>query len=173
MPLSQGVLKVNLGIPIIVLCNKIDIIHQTGEKAKILQENLDFIQMHLREYSLLYGASVMFTSAKARESKNLDTLYQYINHRLYDKIKFAKKAQIVEKDELFIPTGFDSLNLIKQLQSGSVMMTGPDGQPLGAQGELYGVLKGGLKKHHVSKFDMQFSCEPLVPGGCPSQDLEY
>ena len=130
MPLSQGVLKVNLGIPIIVLCNKIDIIHQTGEKAKILQENLDFIQMHLREYSLLYGASVMFTSAKARESKNLDTLYQYINHRLYDKIKFAKKAQIVEKDELFIPTGFDSLNLIKQLQSGSVMMTGPDGQPL-------------------------------------------
>ena len=43
MPLSQGVLKVNLGIPIVVLCNKIDIIHQTGEKAKILQENLDFI----------------------------------------------------------------------------------------------------------------------------------
>ena len=130
MPLSQGVLKVNLGIPIVVLCNKIDIIHQTGEKAKILQENLDFIQMHLREYSLLYGASVMFTSAKARESKNLDTLYQYINHRLYDKIKFAKKAQIVEKDELFIPTGFDSLNLIKQLQSGSTLMTSPDGQPL-------------------------------------------
>ena len=130
MPLSQGVLKVNLGIPIVVLCNKIDIIHQTGEKAKILQENLDFIQMHLREYSLLYGASVMFTSAKARESKNLDTLYQYINHRLYDKIKFAKKAQIVEKDELFIPTGFDSLNLIKQLHSGSTLMTSPDGQPL-------------------------------------------
>ena len=130
MPLSQGVLKVNLGIPIVVLCNKIDIIHQTGEKAKILQENLDFIQMHLREYSLLYGAAVMFTSAKARESKNLDTLYQYINYRLYDKIKFAKKAQIIEKDELFIPTGFDSLNLIKQLQSGSAFMNGPDGQPL-------------------------------------------
>lgn len=27
MPLGEGVLKVNLGIPIIVLCNKIDIIH--------------------------------------------------------------------------------------------------------------------------------------------------
>ena len=27
MPLGEGILKVNLGIPIIVLCNKIDIIH--------------------------------------------------------------------------------------------------------------------------------------------------
>ena len=26
---------------------------------------------------------------------------------------------------------------------------------------------------HFSKFDVQFSREPLVPGGCPSQDLEY
>lgn len=43
MPLGEGVLKVNLGIPIIVLCNKVDIIHQNNEKAKLLQENLDFI----------------------------------------------------------------------------------------------------------------------------------
>ena len=27
MPLGEGILKVNLGIPIIVVCNKIDIIH--------------------------------------------------------------------------------------------------------------------------------------------------
>ena len=33
--------------------------------------------------------------------------------------------------------------------------------------------KGWPKKSHVSKFDMQFSREPLVPGGCPSHDLEY
>jgi len=31
--------------------------------------------MHLREYCLLYGATVMFTSSKPRESRNLDTLY--------------------------------------------------------------------------------------------------
>lgn len=43
MPLGEGVLKVNLGIPIVVLCNKVDIIYQSGEKAKLLQENLDFI----------------------------------------------------------------------------------------------------------------------------------
>jgi len=97
MPLGEGVLKVNLGIPIVVLCNKVDIVHQSGEKAKLLQENLDFIQMHLREYCLQYGATVMFTSAKQKESRNLDTLYQYINHRLYG-FGFATKPQIVEKD---------------------------------------------------------------------------
>ena len=43
MPLGEGVLKVNLGIPVIVVCNKVDIIHMSGEKAKLLQENLDFI----------------------------------------------------------------------------------------------------------------------------------
>lgn len=75
MPLPEGVLKVNLGIPIIIVCNKIDIILQTGQKAKLLQENLDYIQMHLREYSLQYGATVVFTSAKTKETKNLYTLY--------------------------------------------------------------------------------------------------
>ena len=70
----------------------------------------------------------MFTSAKQRESKNLDTLYQYINHRLYS-FNFAVKPQIVEKDELFIPAGFDSLTLIQNLGAGNnaAMTTGPDG----------------------------------------------
>ena len=122
-------LKVNLGIPIIVVCNKIDIMYNQGEKAKLLQENLDFIQMNLREYSLLYGASVLFTSSKQRESKNLDTLYQYLNHRLYS-FSFTKKPQIIEKDELFIPSGFDSLNLIQSLAKGNVLTQGSDGQPL-------------------------------------------
>ena len=34
-------------------------------------------------------------------------------------------------------------------------------------------LKGGHKKTPLSKFHVQFSYEPLVPGGCPSQDLMY
>lgn len=129
MPLGDGVLKVNLGIPIIVICNKIDIIHQTGEKSKLLQENLDFIQMHLREYCLLYGATVMFTSSKQKESRNLDTLYQYLGHRLYN-FNFTQKTQIIEKDELFIPSGFDSLNLIRSLEKGNMLTQGSDGKPL-------------------------------------------
>ena len=34
-------------------------------------------------------------------------------------------------------------------------------------------IKGGAKNPPFSKFDIQFSHEPLVSGGCPSQDLEY
>lgn len=41
--LGEGILKVNLGIPIIVVCNKIDLLSAQGEKAKFLEENLDFI----------------------------------------------------------------------------------------------------------------------------------
>ena len=82
--------------------------------------------MHLREYCLQYAATVMFTSSKPRESKNLDTLYQYLNHRLYD-FSFDRKPQIVEKDELFIPAGFDSLTLIRELCAGNSMLIGPDG----------------------------------------------
>ena len=126
MPLGEGVLKVNLGIPIIVVVNKIDIMYQQSDKGKLLQENLDFIQMNLREYCLLYGASVLFTSSKNRESKNLDTLYQYLNHRLYD-LSFTQKPQIVQKDELFIPSGFDSLNLIQSLAKGNLLTQSQDG----------------------------------------------
>ena len=85
--------------------------------------------MHIREKALKYGATVMFTSSKPKESKNLDTLYQYINHRLYG-FNFAVKPQIVEKDLLFIPSGFDSLNLIRDLCKSNVLTQGPDGQPL-------------------------------------------
>lgn len=42
MPLGEGVLKVNLGIPIIVVCNKIDLLVR-GEKAQYLESNIDFI----------------------------------------------------------------------------------------------------------------------------------
>jgi hypothetical protein len=42
LALGEGVLKVNLGIPIIVVCNKVDLLIH-GEKAKYLAENMDFI----------------------------------------------------------------------------------------------------------------------------------
>ena len=41
------------------------------------------------------------------------------------------------------------------------------------QDGLYLSNKGLSKKTPFSKFDVQFSREPLVPGGCPSQDLVY
>ena len=42
IPLPEGVLKVNLGIPIIVVCNKSDLM-MMGPRSKLLMENIDFI----------------------------------------------------------------------------------------------------------------------------------
>lgn len=81
LALGDGVLKVNLGIPIVVVCNKIDLLIH-GEKAKFLAENMDFIQKSVREYALQYGATVIFTSTLA--NKNLSTYYQYMMHRIYN-----------------------------------------------------------------------------------------
>ena len=51
MDLPEGCLKVNLGIPIIVVVNKVDLLLH-GDKKAFLEENFDFIQKHIREYSL-------------------------------------------------------------------------------------------------------------------------
>lgn len=109
IPLPEGCLKVNLGIPIIVICSKVDLL-QHGEKKVLLEQNLDFIQKHIREYCLQFGATVIFTSATA--NRNLDVLYQYILHRLYN-FDFIFKPEIVERDAVFLPAGFDSPNLIE------------------------------------------------------------
>ena len=42
MPLGEGVLKMNLGIPIIVVCSKADLIKR-GDKSALLESNMDFI----------------------------------------------------------------------------------------------------------------------------------
>lgn len=111
MDLPEGVLTVNLGIPIIVCCSKIDLLLH-GDKADLLEGNLDFIQKHIRQYSIQYGASVIFTSQNTLT--NVETLYKYLLHRIYD-TEFPHKSELNKKDSLFIPTGFDSLNLINEL----------------------------------------------------------
>lgn len=71
----------------------------------------------------------MFTSAKTNQDKNLDTLYQYILSRIYD-FDFYGKPQQLEKDLLFIPSGFDSLNLVKELCRGDIYTQAADGSEL-------------------------------------------
>lgn len=125
IPLPEGCLKVNLGIPILVIVNKVDLLLH-GDKKSYLEENFDFIQKNIREYSLQYGASVIFTSANA--NRNLNVTYQYLLHRLYD-MGLTQRSEVIERENLFIPAGFDTPNLIQELVKGS-MMVGPTGEPL-------------------------------------------
>lgn len=60
LPLPDGVLTSNLGIPIVVVCHKIDLLTR-GEKGQALEQNIDFIQKNVRSYCLAYGAALIFT----------------------------------------------------------------------------------------------------------------
>lgn len=58
---------------------------------------------------ILDGASTIYCNTK--QNVNLQLLYEYITHRLYD-FKFTYKPNIIEKDAYFIPAGYDSLPLL-------------------------------------------------------------
>uniref|UniRef100_A0A8B9HEG1 Dynein light intermediate chain n=1 Tax=Astyanax mexicanus TaxID=7994 RepID=A0A8B9HEG1_ASTMX len=105
LPLGENTLTHNLGIPLVVVCTKCDAISTLEKEHDYRDEHLDFIQSHIRRFCLQYGASLLYTSMK--ENKNLDLLYKYLVHRLYG-FPFNFPAQVVEKDSVFIPSGWDN-----------------------------------------------------------------
>lgn len=115
----------NLGVPIVICINKSDFL-LNGNLKPLLEENFDFIQRHVREYALQFGASVIFTSAS--QKRNLDVWYQYLVHRLYNSDNIFG-PEVHERDTLFVPAGFDSQNLIEKLTEGT-MQKGIDGANL-------------------------------------------
>jgi len=52
MELGEGVLKVNLGMPLIIICTKSDAI-QNNEKAMFNEQALDVLTRHIRTSALL------------------------------------------------------------------------------------------------------------------------
>lgn len=50
-------------------------------------------------------------------------------HRIYN-FEFPYPANIVDKDSIFIPSGFDSLKQIEALKKGIRGVVGPDGLPM-------------------------------------------
>lgn len=109
LPLKEGVLKTNFGIPLLFLVNKSDIVSQTGERKRF-DEDSEFIMKHIRSLALSYGATIIYVSTK--QNINLNVLYEYILHRIY-KFEFRHKPNIMDKDSYFIPSGYDSLTILK------------------------------------------------------------
>jgi len=110
MPLKDGVLEINLGIPIVIVVNKSDVISQPGEK-KFYEENSDFILKHLRQTAIPYGASIIYASGK--ENINLSLLYDYICHLLFN-FDLVHKSNVIDRDSFFIPSGLDSNQTLKE-----------------------------------------------------------
>ncbi|EAR92881.3 cytoplasmic dynein 1 light intermediate chain 1 (macronuclear) [Tetrahymena thermophila SB210] len=108
VPLPEGSLTSNLGIPIVILANKSDLIAQSNDQQS------QIVLYYLRKYCLQYGASLVFTSSKNQES--LEIYYEYMLHTLYG-FKNKNKSEIYTIDSIFIPSGSDNLNLLKQSNS--------------------------------------------------------
>ncbi|XP_029315290.1 cytoplasmic dynein 1 light intermediate chain 2 isoform X2 [Cottoperca gobio] len=105
LPLGDNTLTHNLGIPVLIVCTKCDAVSVLEKEHDFRDEHFDFIQSYIRRFSLQYGAGLIYTSVK--EEKNLDLLYKYIVHKMYD-FKFTSPALVVEKDAVFIPCGWDN-----------------------------------------------------------------
>uniref|UniRef100_A0A8C9SM27 Dynein light intermediate chain n=1 Tax=Scleropages formosus TaxID=113540 RepID=A0A8C9SM27_SCLFO len=105
LPLGESTLTHNLGVPLIVVCTKCDAVSSLEKEQDYRDEHFDFIQSHIRRFCLQYGATLLYTSVK--ENKNLDILYKYLVHRLYG-FPFSIAAQVVEKDAVFIPAGWEN-----------------------------------------------------------------
>ncbi|XP_059211486.1 cytoplasmic dynein 1 light intermediate chain 2 isoform X2 [Centropristis striata] len=105
LPLGENTLTHNLGIPVLIVCTKCDAVGVLEKEHDYREEHFDFIQSHIRRFCLEYGAGVIYTSVK--EEKNLDLLYKYMLHKIYD-FQFTTPALVVEKDAVFIPSGWDN-----------------------------------------------------------------
>lgn len=105
LPLGDDTLTSNLGLDVIVVITKTDYMSTLEKNYDFKDEHFDFIQQAVRKFCLRYGAALFYTSVK--EDKNCDLLYKYLVHRIYG-FPFKTPALVVEKDGVFIPSGWDN-----------------------------------------------------------------
>ncbi|KAI9247052.1 dynein light intermediate chain-domain-containing protein [Sporodiniella umbellata] len=120
LPLSKGTLTDNLGIPIIVVCCKSDSVDMLDQTLDYKDEHFDFIQQMLRCVCMKYGAALFYTST--RQPYTFHNLRQYLLHRLLTtptkSYPFNMKAQVIERDVVLVPSGWDSWGKLKVLREG-------------------------------------------------------
>ncbi|EFA84960.1 dynein light intermediate chain [Heterostelium album PN500] len=105
-PLSENILISNLGLPILVVCCKSDSVVMLEKDFDYKDELFDYIQQYLRRICLQYGAGLIYTSA--RKDINCDVALEYIENQLFG-FELKSRTQLLEKDQIFIPSGWDSL----------------------------------------------------------------
>jgi len=97
----------NLRLPIIISVNKADL--QTTVFRDKNAEKISFVQYHLREACMKYGATLVYASTK--NNSNLNVFYEYILHRSYG-FPLKYKSETVNEEEIFVPLGADNPKLL-------------------------------------------------------------
>ncbi|KAK4055164.1 hypothetical protein OIV83_000444 [Microbotryomycetes sp. JL201] len=126
-PLPSGTLTSNIGLDIVIVCSKADQISTLERERTLKEDQYDFIQQSLRTVALKYGAAVFFTTRTRPES--FIKLRSYVLHRLFASgrtgapsattsklFAFPHRANVVDKDQVVMPSGWDSWGKIKVLK---------------------------------------------------------
>ncbi|KAG0309908.1 hypothetical protein BGZ99_000749 [Dissophora globulifera] len=135
LPLTEGCLTNNTGLPLVIVCTKSDYINNLEREMDYKEETFDYIQQSLRTICLKYGASLFYTSI--HHPHTFADLRQYLLHRLLtpstlssthqqqqqqqqqpSSFPFRMRAQVVERDQVMVPAGWDSMGKIKVLRNG-------------------------------------------------------
>ncbi|WRT63175.1 uncharacterized protein IL334_000078 [Kwoniella shivajii] len=146
LPLGPGTLTLNnSGLPITVVCTKADLMDTIGEEIGMKgggwEERTDWIQQVLRTICLGFGASLFYTASTQPTTYTL--LRSYLLHRLYTlppslsaststtsniesstqhvasaRFPFPHRANVLDRDAVMVPSGWDSRGKINVLREG-------------------------------------------------------
>eukprot|EP00927_Polykrikos_kofoidii_P029519 TRINITY_DN25529_c0_g1_i1.p1 TRINITY_DN25529_c0_g1~~TRINITY_DN25529_c0_g1_i1.p1 ORF type:complete len:496 (+),score=96.09 TRINITY_DN25529_c0_g1_i1:120-1607(+) len=108
---AEGKVACNFGFPLVVVVTRADSA-STLESQKTVGWS-DTIQAYLRKTCISYGAALVYTSVQPKNTRNIDVLYDYLMHRMYD-FSFKRHADEKSLDALFLPSGWDSEDKIDQ-----------------------------------------------------------
>lgn len=95
----------NMGIPIVVVVTRSD-----GAAALETQKTMNWsetIEAHVRNECLSYGAALVYTMVQAKNTTNVNVLFDYLMHRLYG-YPLKLKPITPSRDALFLPSGWDT-----------------------------------------------------------------
>jgi hypothetical protein len=144
-PINAAIPAQNFGIPIILVGLRGDLFSRHLPSKSGADEQFEFLTRQMRKIALEYGAALIYTSVGGGRSSasrstgvNLDTLQQYIFHRLY---KFSLSPPAVEDGtqggkqqpsispkvvggaedySIYLPSGYDSLSLLETTAKNAV-----------------------------------------------------
>eukprot|EP00038_Savillea_parva_P018713 m.25236 g.25236 ORF g.25236 m.25236 type:complete len:442 (-) comp4221_c0_seq1:29-1354(-) len=109
--MEPDMLKVNIGLPMVIVATKSDAQVKLEQDYGYRQEKLDFIQLHLRQFAMKHGASLVYSG---KGGKNKEVLYQAIVNAAYG-TPLKIKANPEDNQGVFIPAGWDNTEKINQL----------------------------------------------------------
>lgn len=105
LPLSDGALDENLGVPIAIVLTKAD---QVDDKRALSPSQVDYVQQVVRTIALRYGAAVFSVS----QSAPVHSVRDYFKTRLFLR-PASTTASAVDAATLAVPSGWDSWSQIR------------------------------------------------------------